>query len=135
MRYLRVRQKVEANVDQIDRIRTGRTTAVLPYWWKPLFSNALPCNITQIREFEFCCSRGTDRHDRPKCQQLDTQITILAENGEQQNVEMFINDWIDVQDDRYRFLVIDDIGQIVIKTHEMVCSEYVLPHCGHSSLK
>ncbi|RGS37443.1 hypothetical protein DWX97_09930 [Bacteroides cellulosilyticus] len=66
---------------------------------------------------------------------MPTQITILAENGEQQNVEMFINDWIDVQDDRYRFLVIDDIGQIVIKTHEMVCSEYVLPHCGHSSLK
>lgn len=52
---------------------------------------------------------------------LVTQITRLAENGEQQNVGMLINDWIDVQDDRYRFLAIDDMGQIVIR---IVIAEY-----------
>lgn len=46
---------------------------------------------------------------------LVTQITRLAENGELQNVGFIINDWIDVQDDRYRFLAIDDMGQIVIR--------------------
>ena len=50
-----------------------------------------------------------------------TQITRLAENGEQQNVEMFINDWVDVQDDRYRFIAIDEMGQIVIR---IVIAEY-----------
>ena len=52
---------------------------------------------------------------------LVTQITRLAENGEPQNIEMIINDWIDVQDGRYRFLAIDDMGQIVIR---IVIAEY-----------
>lgn len=52
---------------------------------------------------------------------LVTQITRLAENGELQNVGFIINDWIDVQDNRYRFLVIDDMGQIVIR---IVIAEY-----------
>lgn len=52
---------------------------------------------------------------------LVTQITRLAENGEQQNIEMIINDWIDVQDGRYRFLAIDEMGQIVIR---IVIAEY-----------
>lgn len=50
-----------------------------------------------------------------------TQITRLTENGEQQNVEMLINDWVDVQDDRYRFIAIDDMGQLVIR---IVIAEY-----------
>jgi len=53
---------------------------------------------------------------------LVTQITRLSENGEQQNVGMIINDWIDVQDDRYRYLAIDDMGQIVIR---IVVAEYL----------
>jgi hypothetical protein len=52
---------------------------------------------------------------------LVTQTTRLAENGEQQNIGMLINDWVDVQDDRYRFLAIDDMGQIVIR---IVIAEY-----------
>lgn len=50
-----------------------------------------------------------------------TQITRLTENGEQQNIGMIINDWIDVQDGKYRFLAIDDMGQIVIR---IVIAEY-----------
>lgn len=52
---------------------------------------------------------------------LVTQITKLAENGEQQNIGMLINDWIDVQDGRYRFLAIDDMGQIAIR---IIIAEY-----------
>jgi hypothetical protein len=50
-----------------------------------------------------------------------TQMTRLSENGERQNIGMFINDWVDVQDDQYRFIAIDDIGQIVIR---IVVAEY-----------
>lgn len=52
---------------------------------------------------------------------LVTQITRLTENGEQQNIGMIINNWIDVQDGRYRFLAIEDMGQIVIR---IVIAEY-----------
>ena len=49
------------------------------------------------------------------------QMTRFDENGKEQNTGMLFNDWIDVQEDRYRFLAIDDLGQIVIK---IVISEY-----------
>ncbi len=49
------------------------------------------------------------------------QMTTLDENGKEQNIGMLFNDWIDVQEDRYRFLAIDDMGQIVIR---IVISEY-----------
>lgn len=49
------------------------------------------------------------------------QMTRLDENGKEQNIGMLFNDWIDVQEDRYRFLAIDDMGQIVIR---IVIAEY-----------
>lgn len=52
---------------------------------------------------------------------LVTQMTRIDENGQPQNIGMLINDWIDVQDDRYRFIAIDDMGQIVIR---IVIAEY-----------
>lgn len=52
---------------------------------------------------------------------LVTQMTRLDQNGEQQNLGMLINDWIDVQDGKYRFLAIDDMGQIVVR---IVIAEY-----------
>ncbi|OJW44331.1 MAG: hypothetical protein BGO56_20360 [Sphingobacteriales bacterium 48-107] len=51
---------------------------------------------------------------------LVTQMTLRAENGELQNVGMLINDWVDVQDDQYRYIAIDDSG-IVIR---IVIAEY-----------
>lgn len=53
---------------------------------------------------------------------LVTQMTIQSENGEQQNVGMLINDWIDVQDDRYRYIAIDDMGALIIR---IVIAEYL----------
>lgn len=48
-------------------------------------------------------------------------MTRLSESGEPQNDAMIMNDWIDVQDDRYRFIAIDDMGLIVIR---IVIAEY-----------
>lgn len=52
---------------------------------------------------------------------LVTQMTIMSENDEQHNVGMLINDWIDVQDDQYRYIAIDDMGMLVIR---IVIAEY-----------
>lgn len=46
---------------------------------------------------------------------LITQIILPSENGEKQNIEMLINDWIDIQDERYRYIAIDDMGVFVIR--------------------
>jgi len=43
------------------------------------------------------------------------QMTQLSESGEQQNVGMVVNDWVDVQEDRYRYIAIDDIGVVIIR--------------------
>lgn len=52
---------------------------------------------------------------------LVTQMTLHSENGKQQNVGMIINGWVDVQDDRYRYLAIDDMGVVIIR---IVIAEY-----------
>src|SRR5690606_31156137 len=52
---------------------------------------------------------------------LVTQLTRLNENGEQQNFGMLINDWVDVQVDRYRYMAIDDMGSLLIR---IVIAEY-----------
>lgn len=43
------------------------------------------------------------------------QITQMSENGEAQNIPIIMNDWLDVQDDRYRYIAIDDMGSIIIR--------------------
>lgn len=53
---------------------------------------------------------------------LVTQVTLQSESGEQRQLGMLINDWIDVQDDRYRYLAIDNVGGIVIR---IVVAEYL----------
>lgn len=53
---------------------------------------------------------------------LVTQMTIRDENGELRKVDMIINDWVDVQDDRYRYQAIDDMGQVIIR---IVIAEYL----------
>lgn len=50
-----------------------------------------------------------------------TQRTIKLENGKEKNISMVINDWINVQDDLYRFIVIDDMGMLIIR---IVIAEY-----------
>lgn len=50
------------------------------------------------------------------------QVTLQSEAGELHQVAVLINDWINVQDDRYRYLAIDDVGELVIR---IVVSEYL----------
>jgi hypothetical protein len=53
---------------------------------------------------------------------LVTQMTPHTENGEQKNIGMLINDWIDVQNQQYRYIAIDDVGGLVIR---IVVAEYL----------
>ncbi len=39
--------------------------------------------------------------------------TLVSEHGE--NINMIINDWIDVQEDKYRYITIDDMGKIMVR--------------------
>ena len=43
------------------------------------------------------------------------QMTVPSDTGEIENVVMLINDWIDVQDNSYRYIAIDDMGKIIIR--------------------
>ena len=52
---------------------------------------------------------------------LVTQMTQMSENGTSKTINMIINDWLDVQDDLYRYLTINDMGSIVIR---IVIAEY-----------
>jgi hypothetical protein len=53
-------------------------------------------------------SRGSQRA-------MVTMLNLESPNGEQQALGLIINDWIDVQEDRYRYLAIDDENGITIK--------------------
>jgi hypothetical protein len=52
---------------------------------------------------------------------LVTQMSFQAENGHKKNIQMIFNDWIDVQDDQYRYIAIHDMGMVIIR---IVISEY-----------
>jgi hypothetical protein len=49
------------------------------------------------------------------------QMPLKSDGNEQQNAGMLVNDWIDVQDDQYRYIAIDDMGALVIR---IVIAEY-----------
>jgi hypothetical protein len=49
-------------------------------------------------------------------------MALLSVNGEQQNVRMIFNDWIDVQEDRYGYLATDEVDGLVIR---IVIAEYL----------
>jgi hypothetical protein len=52
---------------------------------------------------------------------LVVQMTLMSETGEPQKIGLLINDWIDVQDNLYRYIAIDDMGTLVIR---IVIAEY-----------
>jgi len=60
-------------------------------------------------------SRGSQRL-------LITQLVFQSASGEEQPLGLLINDWIDVQEGRYRYIAIDDSGEIRIK---IVIAEYL----------
>ena len=51
-----------------------------------------------------------------------TQVSLTSATGEQSMLGLVINDWLDVQDGCYRYLAIDDEGEIKIK---IVIREYL----------
>ena len=60
-------------------------------------------------------SRGLQR-------MLVTQMVLQSESGEQSELRMLVNDWVDVQDNLYRYLAIDDTRGLVIR---IVVAEYL----------
>jgi hypothetical protein len=55
------------------------------------------------------------------------QVTRKSENGEDINDGMVVNDWVDVQNDQYRYIAIDDMGTVIIR---IVISEYYACEVG-----
>ena len=51
-----------------------------------------------------------------------TQVTLQSASGEQSVLPLLVNDWVDVQENLYRYLAIDDAGGIVIR---IVLAEYL----------
>lgn len=49
-------------------------------------------------------------------------VTLRSESGKTAEIQLVINDWVEVQEGRYRYLAIDDVGGIRIK---IVLSEYL----------
>ncbi|GAB5520310.1 MAG: hypothetical protein RhofKO_25610 [Rhodothermales bacterium] len=44
------------------------------------------------------------------------QTTLLqSESGDQLDLSLLVNDWVDVQEGLYRYLAIDDAGWVVIR--------------------
>ncbi|WP_148285376.1 hypothetical protein [Flavobacterium sp. B17] len=39
--------------------------------------------------------------------------TLINHNGE--NINVIINDWVDVQENKYRYIAIDDMGKIIVR--------------------
>lgn len=60
-------------------------------------------------------SRGLQR-------MLVTEMVLRSQTGEESEVRLLLNDWVDVQDGYYRYLAIDDIGGLVIR---IVVAEYL----------
>lgn len=58
---------------------------------------------------------------------LVMQMPVQHENGEQRNLGMLINDWVDVQDNLYRYIAIDDMGMLIIR---IVVAEYFACEVG-----
>ena len=61
-----------------------------------------------IQTFGEVGSRGMQRL-------LVTQLTLNSPTGELSTLGVIVNDWVDVQDDRYRYLAVDDAGEVRIK--------------------
>lgn len=60
-------------------------------------------------------SRGLQR-------MLVTQLTLQSQTGDTKTIGLLINDWVDVQEERYRYLAIDDGADVRVK---IVIGEYL----------
>ena len=90
------------------------------FWWGPvseLSSDAREtfdaAHVQQL--FGEVGSRGLQRT-------LVTHVTLQSESGEQSELRLLVTDWVDVQQDLYRYLAINDVGGLVIR---IVVAEYL----------
>ena len=60
-------------------------------------------------------SRGLQR-------MLVTQVSLQSTSAEHSVIPLLVNDWVDVQEDLYRYLAIEDVGGLVIR---IVVAEYL----------
>jgi hypothetical protein len=97
-----------------------RRDAPRSIWWSPL--HLMPPEHYEsfnashvVRMFGEVGSRGMQRL-------LATQVCLQAFDGSEMKLDLLVNDWIDVQEERYRYLAIDDSGEIKIK---IVIAEYL----------
>ena len=91
------------------------------FWWYPL-----PL-MTDAQRDDFDASHVVQMigevGSRGSQRLLATQITLQSLNdGGQSTLNLVINDWLDVQEGCYRYLAIDDVGEIKIK---IVIAEYL----------
>ncbi|MBB6247740.1 hypothetical protein [Rhodanobacter sp. A1T4] len=89
-------------------------------WWHPLELMAKDerdsfdaCEMVRI--FGEVGSRGLQRLQV-------AQLTLQPADGQMSTLELLINDWVNVQDERYRYLAIDDGDEVRIK---FIISEYL----------
>lgn len=57
------------------------------------------------------------------------EVMLKSESGAQEKLQVVVNDWVDVQEGRYRYLAIDDIHGVIIR---IVISDYLACEVGWS---
>jgi hypothetical protein len=89
-------------------------------WWRPLSlmtdderDSFDAAHVVQM--FGEVGSRGLQRL-------LVSQISLRSTSGGQSTVDLLINDWVDVQENRYRYLAVEDGDGITIK---IIIAEYL----------
>ncbi len=92
--------------------------SVLRWWPIPLMSEEErdsydSAHVTQI--FGEVGSRGMQRL-------LVTQLTLKSPTGQSSTLGLLVNDWVEVQDGRYRYLSVDDGAEVRVK---IVIREYL----------
>lgn len=58
---------------------------------------------------------------------FSAEVSLESELGEYKTMQVVVNDWVDVQEGRYRYLAIDDIGGVVIR---IVIADYLACEVG-----
>jgi hypothetical protein len=97
-----------------------RRDAPSSIWWSPLhlmtrehYESFNESHVVQM--FGEVGSRGMQRL-------FATRVYLQGLDGSEKQLDLVVNNWIDVQEDRYRYLAIDDIDGIKIR---IVIAEYL----------
>jgi hypothetical protein len=90
------------------------------YWWRPLN------RMTDEELDSFDSSHVVDLigevGSRNTQRLFITPVNVMSPSGEEKTLNLLINEWIEVQEGRYRYLAIQDYNEVRIK---MVIGEYL----------